>query len=256
MEELTKTDEKTLYHIRNRFQKAMKEYALIENDDHILVGLSGGKDSLALVELLGERMKVHVPRFRVTAAHITVTNIPYQSDLNYLKEHCEKAGIEFVHRETTFGMDNGRKKSTCFICSWNRRKTLFEIASELGCNKIALGHHLDDIVETLLLNMIYQGSIQTMPAKLKMNKFDMTIIRPLALIPEKELKEMERIRSYRKQIKNCPHEKDSSRKDAKNLIAELEKWNPDVRSSLLASMQNIYPDYLPRKEQQNHTKNN
>lgn len=248
MEELTKTEEKTLYNLRNKFQKAMKEYCLIENHDHILIGLSGGKDSLALVELLGERMKVHVPDFKVTAAHITVSNIPYKSDLEYLKTHCEKHGIDFVHKETSFEMENERKKSTCFICSWNRRKALFEIAKELGCNKIALGHHLDDMVETLLLNMIYQGSIQTMPPKLKMTKFDMTIIRPLALIHEKELKEMERIRNYRKQIKNCPYEKESSRKDAKKLIAELEKWNPDVRSSLLASMQNIYPDYLPRKE--------
>lgn len=251
MKKLTNTEEKTLYNIRNKFQKAMKEYNLVEDDDHILIGLSGGKDSLALVELLGERMKVHVPRFKVTAVHISLKNIAYQSNLAYLKTHCEKAGIEFVHKETAFETKNKRKKSTCFICSWTRRKTIFETAKEIGCNKIALGHHLDDIVETLLLNMIYQGSIQTMPPKLKMNKFEMTIIRPLALIREEELKEMERIKEYQKQIKNCPYEKESSRKNAKNLIIELEKWNPNVRSSLFSSMENIYAEYLPKKRRTN-----
>lgn len=248
MEELTKADLKTLQTIGKKFKKALTDYWLIENDDHILIGLSGGKDSLALVELLGERMKIFVPRFKVTAAHISVENISYQSNLDYLSEHCAKYNIPFVHHTTRYDDSRETKKSTCFLCSWHRRKALFEVAQQIGCNKIALGHHLDDITETLLLNMIYQGSIQTMPPKLKMDKFDMTIIRPLSLISEKEMKEMERIREYQKQIKNCPHEKDSSRRDAKNLITELEKWNPEVRQSLYAAMENIKEDYLPRKE--------
>jgi len=124
---------------------------------------------------------------------------------------------------------------------------LFEIAKELNCNKIALGHHLDDIAETLLLNLVYQGSFGTMPPKLKMDKFDMTIIRPLALISEKEMKKMEQIRGYQQQIKNCPHEKDSVRRNAKNLLTELEKWNPDVRQSIWAATENIQKEYLPQK---------
>lgn len=87
MEELSKTDAKKLQSIQQKVKKAIREYQLIENDDHILIGLSGGKDSLALVELLGERMKIFVPRFKLTAVHISVENIPYQSDLNYLKTH-------------------------------------------------------------------------------------------------------------------------------------------------------------------------
>jgi len=106
---------------------------------------------------------------------------------------------------------------------------------------------LDDITETLLMNLFYQGSFGTMPPKLKMTKFDMTLIRPLSLISEKEMKEMERIRQYQKQVKNCPYEKDSSRREAKNLLSELEKWNPDVRQNLWSAMQNIKTDYLPTK---------
>jgi len=247
MDELSKTDKKTLQTIQNKFKKAINDYRLIDNDDHILIGLSGGKDSLALVELLGERMKIFIPRFKVTAAHISVENISYQSDMSYLQAHCEQVGIQFVHHITRFDDSVDTRKSTCFLCSWHRRKALFEVAQKLGCNKISLGHHLDDMTETLLLNLVYQGSFGTMPPKLKMDKFDMTIIRPLALISEKEMKEMERIRAYQKQIKNCPHEKDSSRRDAKNLITELEKWNPNVRQSIWGAMENIKADYLPQK---------
>ncbi|MDR3654067.1 MAG: ATP-binding protein [Paludibacter sp.] len=247
MEQSTKNDQKTLRSIQSKFKKALSDYRLIENEDHILIGLSGGKDSLALVELLGERMKIRVPGFKLTAVHISVENIPYESDLVYLKEHTNQFGIPFVHHITRFDNSTNTNKSTCFLCSWHRRKALFEIAVELGCNKIALGHHLDDIAETLLLNLIYQGSFGSMPPKLKLNKFDMEIIRPLALITEAEMKEFERIRDYQKQIKNCPHEKDSSRREAKKLIAELEKLNPTVRQNIWAAMENIKTDYLPKK---------
>lgn len=247
MNELNKDEKKTLQTIQNKFKKAINDYRLIEDGDHILIGLSGGKDSLALVELLGERMKIIVPRFKLTAVHISVENIQYQSDLEYLKAHAEKFDIPFVHHTTRFDNTTDTNKSTCFLCSWHRRKALFEIATKLGCNKIALGHHLDDIAETLLLNLVYQGSFGSMPPILKLDKFNMSIIRPLALISEKEMKEMERIRTYQKQIKNCPYEKDSSRRDAKNLVTELEKWNPNVRQNIWAAMENIKTDYLPKK---------
>lgn len=247
MDELSKQDKKVISKIQSKVKKAINDYQLIENDDHILIGLSGGKDSLALVELLGERMKIFVPSFKLTAVHISVENISYQSDLDYLKSHTAQFGIPFVHHTTKFDDTTETRKSKCFLCSWHRRKALFEIAKTLNCNKIALGHHLDDIAETLLLNLVYQGSFGTMPPKLKMDKFDMTIIRPLALVSEKEMKEMEQIRDYKKQVKNCPYEKDSSRRDAKNLLNELEKWNPAVRQSIWGAMENIKTDYLPKK---------
>ena len=247
MDELSKADTQKIRKLHNKIKKAINEYGLIDDGDHILIGLSGGKDSLALVELLGERMKIFVPKFKLTAVHISVENISYQSDLAYLEEHSNHFNIPFVHHVTKFDETIDETKSKCFLCSWHRRKALFEVAKQLGCNKIALGHHLDDMVETLLLNLFYQGSFGTMPPKLQMEKFDMTIIRPLSLITEREMKEMESIRDYKKQIKNCPFEKDSSRRDAKNMITELEKWNPDVRQSILGAMQNIKTEYLPQK---------
>ncbi len=251
MIEISKNDQKIIQKIDQKFKKVFSDYRLIENGDHILVGLSGGKDSLALVELLGQKMKIFLPKFKVTAVHISVENISYQSDIEYLKEFCSKYNINFVHHITSFNDQINPSKSTCFLCSWHRRKALFQVAEELCCNKIALGHQLDDIVETFLMNLIFQGSLSTMPPLLEMDKFEMTIIRPLALISENEVIEMARIRNYPAQIKNCPHEKESSRSQAKQLVADLEKMNPDIRQSIWAAMENIKIDYLPQKTKKN-----
>lgn len=247
MTEQERKEFKTIKNINEKFNKAIRDYRMIDENDHVLIGLSGGKDSLALVELLGERMKVFFPRFKTSAVHITVSNISYKSDFNFLKSYSEKFDIPFYHRTISYDQSTDKRKSPCFLCSWNRRKALFDTAKELGCTKIALGHHLDDIVETLLLNMFYQGTMGTMPPKLKMNKFDMTIIRPLALIPESEIMELEKIRNYPKQIKNCPHEKESSRHKIKELIKQLEMWNPNVRQSIWSSMEHLQLNYLPKK---------
>jgi len=102
MDKLSKENTKTLRKIQAKFVKAINRYGLIEDDDHILIGLSGGKDSLALVELLGERMKMNVPGFRLTAVHITVENIPYQSDLDYMEDFSAQFDIPFVHHITRF----------------------------------------------------------------------------------------------------------------------------------------------------------
>ena len=158
-------EEKAIRRIERRFNKGVVQYGLIEEGDRILIGLSGGKDSLALVELLGKRARIYKPRFSVIAVHVVMTNIPYQSDTEYLKAHCEANGVAFVQYETSFDPSTDTRKSPCFLCSWNRRKALFTVAKEHGCNKIALGHHMDDILETLLMNITYQGAFSTMPPR-------------------------------------------------------------------------------------------
>ena len=229
----------------SKLNKAIKDYALIDDGDKILIGLSGGKDSLALVELLGERAKVFAPRFSLVAAHISVENIPYQSDLTYLSDFAESHGVPFVHQVTSFDATSDTRKSPCFLCSWNRRKALFELAKAHGCNKIALGHHQDDMLETLLMNQIFQGSYGTMPPKLQMDKFDMTIIRPLALIRESALAELAEKRGYHKQLKNCPFEKESHRPQVRQILEQMEQLNPHAASSLWNAMSHVQPTYLP-----------
>ena len=240
-------DEKIMRRLEQRFNKGVVKYRLIEDGDKILIGLSGGKDSLALLELLARRSRILKPKFTVIAVHVGMTNIPYQSDLEYLKGYSEDLGVPFVHYETFFDPSTDTRKSPCFLCSWNRRKALFTVAKEHGCNKIALGHHMDDILETLLMNITYQGAFSTMPPRLVMKKFDMTIIRPMCMVHEADLIELAALHDYRKQVKNCPYESQSSRSDMKGILRQLEAMNPEARYSLWGSMTNVQEELLPDK---------
>lgn len=233
--------------VRTRFAKGICQYGLIDDGDRILVGLSGGKDSLALLELLAERSRIYKPRFSVVAAHVVMTNIAYESDIEYLKQFAEERGVPFVCEETSFDPSTDTRKSPCFLCSWNRRKALFTLAKAHGCNKIALGHHMDDILETLLMNMTFQGAFSTMPPRLVMRKFDMTVVRPMCLVHEADLRELAELRGYRKQIKNCPYEHDSHRSGMKEILRKLESMNPEARYSLWGSMGNVQADLLPER---------
>ena len=178
-------DERLFRKIEDKVKRAIFDYGLINDGDRILVGLSGGKDSLALVDLLGRRSKIYCPRFEVVVAHIVMTNIPYCSDREYLRSCAEEHDLPFIVHETSFDPSTDTRKSPCFLCSWTRRKALFEIAKAHKCNKIALGHHQDDILETLLMNLTHQGAFGTMPPRLRMDKFDMEIIRPMCLVEER-----------------------------------------------------------------------
>ncbi len=241
-------EDKLMRRISTRFNKGVVKYRLIDDGDKILIGLSGGKDSLALLELLAKRSRILKPKFSVVAVHVSMTNIPYQADLNYLKEYSESLGVPFVHYETSFDPSTDTRKSPCFLCSWNRRKALFTVAKEQGCNKIALGHHMDDILETLLMNLTFQGAFSTMPPKLVMKKFDMTIIRPMCMVHEADLLELAEVRNYRKQVKNCPYETQSNRSDMKGVLKQLETLNPEARYSLWGSMTNVQEELLPSKD--------
>lgn len=230
--------------ITRLFNKACAEYGLIADGDHILVGLSGGKDSLALIQLLGERSKIYVPRFSVTALHVRMTEVQYESDTDYLQSFCAQWGIPLIVKQASIGEIKG-DKTPCFLCSWYRRKTLFDTAQALGCNKIALGHHKDDIVETLLMNLIYEGTFATNPPRLKMEKMPIEIIRPLCLIPEKDIVTYAKEQGYETQVKTCPFEKASARNDMKELLKQLEGLNPNVRESIWNAMMNVKTAYLP-----------
>ena len=233
--------------LQSKVNSALKEYGMIEDGDHVLIGLSGGKDSLALVEFLGARAKIFKPRFQVTALHVGVSNAGYKSDTEYLRRFCEESGVEFLYEETSFEADREERRSPCFLCAWSRRKVLFDTAKRMRCNKIALGHHQDDILETLLMNMVFQGSFSTMPPVMKMDRFEMTIIRPLALLREKELRTRAEERGYRRQEKNCPYEKVSNRTEIRALLEQMERLNPESANSLWSAMSNIKREYLPRR---------
>ena len=213
------------------FNKALGQYQLIDEDDKILVGLSGGKDSLCLLEFLARRSKINVPYFTIEALHVRMENIHYETDTSYLQSFCDRLAVP-LHIVTTSFNSQLKKKPACFLCSWQRRKQLFNVAQELGCTKIALGHHQDDIIHTALMNLTFQGQFSTMPAKLRMKKMPLTIIRPLCLCQEADIQQYAEEQHYEKQLKLCPYEKATNRTTAKTLFQQLEQLNPEARYSL------------------------
>jgi len=240
--------------LTKKFHKACADYGLIEDGDHILIGLSGGKDSLLLTELLGRRAKIYKPRFRVTALHVQVKERDYMTDLSYLKSFCSEAGVPLIVRDVSIPPTPPEKEgkpareinNPCFLCSWYRRKELFNVAQEIGCNKIAFGHHRDDLIQTLLMNLIYQGTFATMPPILQMDKMPLRIIRPLCLIDEADIIRYAAMREYEKQTKLCPFEHISAREKVKSLVEDIKALNPEAIDSIYGALTNIKTDYLPK----------
>ncbi len=218
--------------IIRRFHKALSRYDLIADGDKILVGVSGGKDSLCLLEMMAMRMKIQRPAFTVEAVHIRMSNIQYETDTKYLQTFAEECGVPIHIVTTGFEKQENSRKPSCFLCSWHRRKQMFNLAQELGCNKIALGHHMDDIIHTALMNQFFQGQFATMPAKLTMKKMPLTIIRPLCMEIESDIALYARMRGYEKQVKLCPFETASHRSDIRKIYEEAERINPEVRYSI------------------------
>lgn len=247
--------EKQRERLTKRFHKACADYGLIADGDHILIGLSGGKDSLLLTELLGRRAQIYKPRFTVTALHVRVKERDYHTDLSYLETFCQEAKVPLIVRDTEIMNEgvrelvNERVKETnpCFLCSWYRRKTLFNVAQELGCNKIAFGHHRDDVAQTLLMNLFFQGAFATMPPILQMDKMPLQLIRPLCLIDETDIVEYAAMRGYEKQTKLCPFEHVSSREKVKELLEHIKTLNPEAIDSMYGAMTNIKKEYLPKQ---------
>ena len=202
---------------------------------------------MALVELLGKRARIYKPRFSVVAVHVVMKNIPYQSDTEYLKAHCEAYGLPFLQYETSFDPSTDTQSLPVSFVRGIVGKPCLRLPRNKGCNKIALGHHMDDILETLLMNITYQGAFSTIPPRLVMKKFDMTIIRPMCMVHESDLIELAALHGYRKQVKNCPYESQSSRSDMKGVLRQLEAMNPEARYSLWGSMTNVQEELLPDK---------
>lgn len=220
--------------IQQLFRKACITYQLLEDGDRVLVALSGGKDSLELVRLLGRQSKIYKPRISVEVAHVVMDNIPYASDLDYLRQFCAEAGVQFHVLHTCFDehVEGKPQKPACFLCSWHRRKALFQFATENGFNKIALGHHMDDFLVTALMNMTFEGQFSSMLPSMPMEHYPLTVIRPLCLIPESMIVDIAMRDGFHKQQKSCPHEHETQRTRMTHILHLLELENPEARYSI------------------------
>jgi tRNA 2-thiocytidine biosynthesis protein TtcA len=231
--------------INRRVGQAIGRYEMIAGGDRILVGLSGGKDSLTLMWTLSERLQRAPVDYQLVALYIDPGfDGGFGEDL---AAYCRKAGYRFRwertdHGPRAHGPEN--RENPCFLCSWNRRKRIFEIADELGCNKVALGHHQDDIIETLFLNMCYAGEISTMKPVQPFFEGRLTIIRPLALTAESVIRQFARQQQFPRYTNPCPSSSGSKRKEIKNLLGRLYRSNRKVRGNIFRAIRHINPDYL------------
>ena len=223
---------RTEQRVKRRFAEAVRQFGLIEPGDRLLVGLSGGKDSLALLELLADYRRRCPFEFEVKALHVRMQGIDYLTDTSYLEDMASQCGVTLLVRTASFEADRNSRRTPCFLCSWNRRKQLFETAQAEGCNKIALGHHQDDILHTALMNLSFNGTFSTMPALLRMRKFPISIIRPLCLEHETDIAFLAKQHNYVKQVKSCPHEKESRRTEAATQFEQLCRFAPEFRQNL------------------------
>ncbi len=225
----------------------MRDHGMIEEGDHVLVGLSGGKDSMILLQALAERQGAVPFDFRISAAHVEAIGIGYQIDKERITAFCADLDVPLILRTIEPDLTKDPTKAACFICSWNRRKELFALTRELECNKLALGHHRNDAVETLLLNMIYHGSISSLPYSLEMFEGRIKLIRPLMDLDERLLIDYAEMNDLVKVEKSCPHENSTRRESIAHLIKEVEKLHGKGPFNMFKSMGKIFEVYLPGK---------
>lgn len=233
-----------------KFIKAIKEFELIQDGDIIGVCISGGKDSMLMAKCFQELKRHGKINFD---CHFIVMNPGYsEKNVEKIKENSEKLGIPIkMFDSPIFGYVNTLKESPCYICARMRRGYLYSKAKELGCNKIALGHHYDDVLETILLNIFYGGEVKTMMPKLHSKNFEgMELIRPLYFVKEASIHSWKRYSEL--EFLNCAckfteenyigHETDSKRIEMKKLIEQLRKTSPYIEDSLFKSVGNINLD--------------
>ena len=220
----------------NPFIAAVKRYALISPGDRIAVCISGGKDSMLMAKLMQMLQQYSETPFDL----VYLVMDPGYNALNRQKIVSNAALLHIpitVFESNIFEVANSAEHSPCYLCAKMRRGTLYAKAKELGCSKIALGHHQDDIIHTTLLNLTYQAHFATMPVRLKMRKMPLTLIRPLCLIEEKDIQQWAELQGYQKQRKLCPYETQSHRSDIRLIYKQLEQLNPEVRYNIWGALE-------------------
>ena len=232
--------------IWNNFVGAVKEYSLISEGDVIAVCISGGKDSMLLAKCIEELARHSETPFK---AKYIVMNPGYaEKNLKLIKENLKTLNIDAeIFDSNIFDVTLNAGGSPCYLCARMRRGCLYSKAKELGCNKIALGHHFDDMIETLLMSMMYSAEIKTMMPKLKSTNFKgLELIRPLYKVKEQDIIRWANFNSLKFLQCACKfteesehHEENSKRKEIKNLIKEIKKVNPQVDRNLFKSIHNV-----------------
>jgi len=231
--------------VRSLTGKAIHENEMIKNGDHVLVAVSGGKDSMSLLWLLRERLKRIPIEYRITAVHVDPgfgANSAEKMEAFFL-DH----GFDFRIRKTDIGPKaHGpeNRENPCFLCSRLRRKILFELADEMGCHSVAFGHHKDDLIETFFLNVLYGASLATMLPMQEFFEGKLKVIRPLYLVDEGYIRRYSEIMGWPAIDLGCPSAESSKRMEIRRMLERLYRSNKKVKGNIFHALKNVNPDYL------------
>lgn len=230
--------------ILSHMRKAIEEYKMIEEGDKIAICLSGGKDSITMLQAFKALQRFYPKKFEIIAVSIDPGFEFF--DTKFLKEICDKVEVPlFIEKSNAkeIVFDIRKEKNPCSLCANLRRGVINSVAIREGCNKISLGHNQDDVLETFLLNLFYTGSIGTFSPVSYMDRTKITLIRPLIYTPEKEIRRYVKKENIAVMKKVCPMDGVSKREDMKQYILELTKKIPMIRANLFGAIQRNLEDW-------------
>jgi tRNA 2-thiocytidine biosynthesis protein TtcA len=241
-------EDKLYKRIKGAVGRAIANYDLIGEGDRIGVAVSGGKDSWTLLHILDELRRRAPVRYELMALNIDSGYPGYRSDIiaGHLKEHGFTHHMEPTNHFEIIQAKRRAGSSYCSICARLKRGALYTLAQRFGCNKLALGHHLDDFIETLLLNQFFVGSLKAMAPSMLADNGVTTVIRPLVYVEERDIIQFSRANGFPVVCCCCPvcGIADQQRKKMKGLLHELERENPFIKRSLLRALANVHPRHL------------
>ncbi|MGX4598136.1 tRNA 2-thiocytidine biosynthesis TtcA family protein [Faecalimicrobium sp. JNUCC 81] len=227
----------TMQKLLSKARQAIQDFDMIQDNDKVAVGLSGGKDSLTLLHILKNYQRFSPQKFEL----IAITLNPGGVDNSPLYKLCEELDVEFHEVQTDIKeivFDIRKEKNPCSLCANLRRGALNSTAKELGCTKVALGHHKDDAIETFLMSMVYEGRVSCFSPKSTMDKQNITIIRPMIYIEEWMTKKATKEYNYPVIENPCPADGLTKRQDIKELVARLNKEIPGAKKNIFGALNN------------------
>ncbi len=229
-----------MQNLMSRMRAAMEKYNMIEEGDVVAVGVSGGKDSLALLYALSEMRRFYPVKYEVTAITADMTFFGEKTDFSEITALCESLNVRHIIRETELYhiiFETRKEKNPCSLCARMRRGILHDMTKETGCTKLALGHHMDDAAETFMMNLLSGGRIESFRPVTYLSRKDLTMIRPMILATEKEVLSAARKMNLPTVESPCPMDKTSNRNEMKELLSELEKKYPSLKEKIIGGLQ-------------------
>ncbi len=218
-------------------RKGVEKYKMIKDGDKIAVGISGGKDSVVLLKLLAEFRRFSPYKYELLAITIDLNFKDNPADFSPIKALCEELNVEYIVEKTDIGeivFDVRKESNPCALCSKMRKGALYDLAAKHGCNKVAIGHHADDLIDTFILSLLYEGRLSTFAPKSYLSRTDLTLIRPMIMVEEADIVAFSRDLPIVKSC--CPANKNTKREYAKDLVKNIGVEVKNVREMIYTAL--------------------